>query len=253
MSYTIEQLRERHSVRSFADREIETGLVNRLRSEATYINTHDAGLNFQLRFGDGEPMKGFARSYGMFRNVLNYMAPVIDPTFDHAVERAGYYSEQFVMECVNAGLGTCFVGGTYSRSHLDVTVEVYERIPFIVVFGYSEASATTLLGRLASKLTHRVTRQPRDFFDGTDEDYRRSCAEFTWLETALEAVACAPSGYNRQPVRLRRVETPEGPGIAAFTLDPQKDAAELGIAKFNVAAAVGGCWDWGEGGVFVKD
>ena len=233
MPYTIEQLRGRHSVRSFADREIETGLVNRLRSEATYINTHDAGLNFQLRFGDGAPMKGFARSYGMFRNVRNYMAPVIDPTFDHAVERAGYYSEQFVME--------------------DVTVEVYERIPFIVVFGYSEASATTLLGRLASKLTHRVTRQPRDFFDGTDEDYRRSCAEFTWLETALEAVACAPSGYNRQPVRLRSVETPEGPGIAAFTLDPQKDAAELGIAKFNVAAAVGGCWDWGEGGVFVKD
>ena len=225
MPYTIEQLRGRHSVRSFADREIETGLVNRLRSEATYINTHDAGLNFQLRFGDGAPMRG----------------------------SDGYYSEQFVMECVNVGLGTCFVGGTYSRSHLDVTVEVYERIPFIVVFGYSEASATTLLGRLASKLTHRVTRQPRDFFDGTDEDYRRSCAEFTWLETALEAVACAPSGYNRQPVRLRSVETPEGPGIAAFTLDPQKDAAELGIAKFNVAAAVGGCWDWGEGGVFVKD
>lgn len=253
MDHSIDRLGTRHSVRSYQERALPDGIVNALRSEITYINTHEAGFNFQLCIGDDAPMKGFIRSYGMFRNVSDYMVPVIDPSFAASLERAGYYSEQFVMECVDRGLGTCFVGGTFSRSHVNAMIEVYERVPFIVVFGYPDTSRTTFLGKLTARMAHREKRDPRKFYAGNDVEYEQALAEFPWLYTALRAVAYAPSALNTQPVRLRRIKGTEFSKIAAFTTNPDKYEAELGIAKFNVAAAVGGVWEWGEGGTFTPD
>lgn len=249
----IELLKKRHSVRSYAPVSLDDDVRNRLRSEVTYINTHEAGLNFQLCFNDSGAFSGLSRSYGMFRNVGNYLAAVIDPTFPDAFERAGYYSEQFALECVKIGLGSCFVGGTFSRGHLSAQVEVYEKVPFVVAFGIPEEAKTTFIGRMTARMAHRKVRLPRDFFAGTDPEYEKALGMFPWLGTALEAVACAPSALNKQPVRLRVAEKEGVMGIGAFTMDPEKYAVELGIAKFNVAAAVPGIWDWGEDGIFYPD
>lgn len=249
----LELLKERHSVRSYSSEPLEDAVRNRLRSEVTYINSHEAGLNLQLCFDDDGPFKGFARSYGMFRNVSNYLAVVIDPTFPDAYERAGYFSEQFAIECVKGGLGSCFVGGTFSREHISARVEVYEKVPYVMAFGIPETSKTTFMGKFTAKMAHRKIRAPRDFFDGTDSEYKAALAEFPWLITALEAVACAPSALNKQPVRLHVIESEGIKHIAAKTIDPEKYAVELGIAKFNVATTVSGVWDWGDGGIFYCD
>lgn len=249
----LDLLKERHSVRSYSSEPLDDVVRNRLRSEITYINSHEAGLNFQLCFNDDQPFKGFARSYGMFRNVNNYLAVVIDPTFPDAYERAGYFSEQFAIECVRGGLGSCFVGGTFSREHISARVEVYEKVPYVMAFGIPETSKTTFMGKFTAKMAHRKVRTPREFFEGSDSEYQAAAKEFPWLITALEAVACSPSALNKQPVRLHVVERDGEKHIAAKTVDPGKYAVELGIAKFNVATAVSGVWDWGEDGIFYCD
>lgn len=250
---TLDFLKSRHSVRSYTTYPLDDAIKNKLRSEVSYINTHEAGLNFQLCFDDSAPFSGWSRSYGMFRNVSDYMVAVVDPTFPHAYERAGYFAEQFVMEAVKAGLGTCFVGGTYSASHLGARVEVYEKVPFIVAFGQPQPGNTTLIARLSAGLTHRKTLQPRQFFEGDDIEYHEVMNRFSWLHDALEAVACAPSALNRQPVRLKMKAVESQPRIVAFTPDADKFAVDLGIAKYNVAAAVPGVWEWGENAPFYPD
>lgn len=253
MDDTLELLEKRHSVRSYDSASLPVTIKNKLRSEATYINSHEAGLNFQLCFDDKSPFDGWTRSYGMFKNVSNYLAAVVDPTFPHAMERAGYFGEQFVMEAVALGLGTCFVGGTYSASHIGARVEVYEKIPFLIAFGNPSSSGDSLMARLTRSLSHRHQMDTRSFFDGSDTDYNELLHRFPWLHKALQAVACAPSALNKRPVRLKLKEHEGIARIAAVVPDDSANAIDLGIAKYNVAAAVPGSWDWGNEGVFYPD
>ena len=250
---TVKELRERHSVRSYdASREIPEELRQKLLAEATMVNSHEAGLNFRIVFDSDAPFRGFARSYGMFKGVRNYLAPVIDPTFPDAEERAGYFAEQFVMACVESGLGTCFVSGTFSRDNVDVRTEVYETVPFVVPFGFDEGKPS-LIARITASAAHRKRMDARDFFDGTEDEYASALHEFPWLQTGLEAVACAPSALNRRPVRISVKEIDGERRVVASVPDLKTQAIDLGIAKFNFQAAVGGIWDWGNAAAFYKD
>lgn len=249
----IEDLEKRHSVRSFLKKELPTSLVNKIRSDVTYVNTHEAGLNFQLCFSDEKPFKGMRRSYGMFRNVSNYLAAVIDPTFPHAEERAGYFAEYLVVEMVKAGLGTCFVGGTFSREDVSARVEVYEKITFVVAFGYPDEVNTSLMGKLTARMAHRKQRDPDDLFGGSPEERQRLIETEFPLERALKAVQLSPSALNRQPVRLTCIQSEGGPCLGARVEDYNKNAVELGIAKYNVAHVIPGLWEWGNNQPFFQD
>lgn len=241
----IELLEKRRSVRSFLKKELPTEIINKLRSEVTYINSHEAGLNFQLAIGDGTPFEGFRRSYGMFRNVSNYLMAIIDPTFEYAEERAGYMAEKFVIELVKLGLGSCFVGATFSRNDITAQPEVYEKIPFVVAFGYEDADNTSLMGKLTSAMAHRKEKSIDSFLRNPDESRKLASKAGIDLDLALKAVQCAPSALNRQPVRLSVKECNGKVNLYAEVEDYKKNAVDLGIAKCNIALAIPGEWQWG--------
>ena len=230
----LEILHRRHSVRNYGAENLSAPSVNKLRAETTFINSHEAGLNFQLCLDDGDPFKGFSRGYGMFSGVRNYLAAVIDPTFPDTWERAGYFG-----------------AGTYSRANVNVRLEVYEKIAFLVTFGH-ETGNGTFLSRALSGMLHMKRKTPRDFFEGSDTDYKEAKRLIPDLDKGLEAIACAPSAANRQPVRIHLVEL-EGVGhVAAFTSKDSPDMRiDLGIAKFNFASVVNGIWDWGQNAPFI--
>lgn len=249
----IDLLESRRSVRSYKEEPLPVELKDALRSEITYINSHEAGLNFQLTFDDPKPFEGFRKSYGMFRNVRNYMTAVIDPTFPNTYERAGFFAQQFVMEALKRGLGSCFVGVTFSRSEVDARVEVYEKIPFIVAFGFPEVSRATFIGKLTSRMAHRNRKAPEDFFVGTEDIKEELRGEGVDVGLALRAVACAPSSLNKQPVRLTGRGIEGRMHLCALVENYDKNAVDLGIAKYNVSAAIPGFWDWGNDAPFHKD
>ncbi len=248
--YTLKELRERKSVRGYTDESLSESIRNTLNAEATFINSHEAGLNFQVRYDDADPFRGLTRSYGMFRGVRNYLAVVIDPTFEFALERAGYFAEGYVMKAVSLGLGTCFVGGTFSRSSTDVRMEVYEKLPFLVAFGHAAAGAP-LIARIGAAVAHRKNMDESRFFGGSVREYAEALRKYPWLQKGIRAVACAPSALNARPVRICVESDDDGLHVMARVDDYEKNAVDLGIAKFNFAAAVGGEWEWGNGGKFL--
>lgn len=248
----IDLLERRHSVRSYSLDPIPDQIKNTLRSEVTLINSHEAGLNFQLTFDDSKPFQGFRRSYGMFKNVTNYLSAIIDPTFEYAEERAGFFAEKLVLKMVEIGLGTCFVGGTFSREDLDPRVEVYEKVPFVVTFGYADAKNTSILGRLTSKIAHRKDRQLGSFFKGSEQEKQMLVDAGIDVELALKAVKLAPSALNKQPVRLMCCDDAETFDLGAEVEDYSSNAVDLGIAKCNVQSVMAGEWEWGNSKPFIK-
>lgn len=243
----LELLKDRHSVRNFSDRPIESGAINSLRALVTMINTHEAGMKFQLMLDEGAPFKGFTSSYGVFKGVRNYLACVVDPAFDHASERAGYFAQSFVIRALELGLGACFVSGTYNRDAVGCQMRAGEKLLFVVPFGYPAESGGSLVSRVAVKMMHRKKFELRDFFQGDEENYNLALQRFPWLPAALEAVACSPSARNKRPVRLcYDVLARKSKLCALVDGGNPSNLIDLGIAKYNITAvAPDGEWEWG--------
>lgn len=249
---TPEQLRRRHSVRSFLDRSISDADRNALRAEITMTNCHEAGFRLQLFFDESDPFKGFSRSYGIFENPRNYLAIVVETSFPDALERAGYYAQQFVMKALSLGIGTCYVGGTYDSSKVKVQMRPGEHLLFLVLFGYP-ADKERITARLMMKLIHRKDLSARGFFEGSDSQYEEALNKFPWLENGLKGIESAPSSLNKQPVRVKMCEK-DGRDFVCAGVDAgnQKNLIDLGIAKYNFAQAAGGDWEWGNWAPFWK-
>lgn len=199
---TIEDLRIRHSVRAYSDKPIENSIINSINAAITDVNVHEAGMHFQLITNDATPFKGFSRSYGMFKNVNNYIACIVDTSFPNYLERAGYFGMKILMHAFCLGLDTCFVSGTYSAKHVSARIRVGEKLLFLITIGYGEDNKPTPLATLMHKISHRHSGlTPMDFLD-TELPWETICAEFPLLLKGLEAVSYAPSALNKQPVGI---------------------------------------------------
>lgn len=233
-------LEKRRSVRAYTDEAVTEDILRTLRAEVSYINSHFAGLRYQLVLDDADPFKGFDRSYGSFKNARNYLASVVDPSSPDAYERAGYAAEQFVTTAVLEGLGTCFVGGTYRKGSVKAQLRAGEKVLFIVLFGFP-ADKERLLARATASLFHLKKRDWRDLFEPRDE-LDRNLKSFPELESGLKAVMAAPSSMNKRPVRLRVQDGVLEAGVANPSVESLVD---LGIAKYNFNFATGTECEWG--------
>lgn len=184
------------------------------------------------------------------------------------LEDYGYLLEEIVLQATALGLGTCWLGGTFTRSSFTSRFGVLDRdesIPAVVSTGYPGDDGTE---RIHAR-EHGDRRFPPDelFFDEEwAEPLWLGAAEASGYGAALEAVRMAPSATNRQPWRIVRRGADwhfylartkgYGPGSAAFRLlriaDLQR--VDVGIAMYHfelVAREAGrrGSWRVADPGV----
>lgn len=248
----LQLLQSRHSVRSFLFDPISKEIVNKLRAEVTMTNTHEQGMRFQIFTDDPDPMNGFSKSYGAFINPRNYMAAVVDTATPHAMERAGYFAEKFVIRAVELGLGTCFVGGTYSQQGVKAQMRAGEKLLFIILFGYP-SDKTRFLAKMMVKMVHAKKMTPEQFFEPVSQ-LPFAIERFPMLKAGLEAVACAPSSLNKRPVRLFLNEESGKVELCAKVDESNpKNLIDLGIAKFNFSYATSTECEWGNGASLIID
>lgn len=240
---------QRHSVRSFRQRMPGERIVSALRSEVQYAVSRDAAIHFQLKLDDTTPFDGFRASYGMFRNVRNYVACVVDTSYDDCLQRAGFWAEMIALKAVSLGLGTCFVSGTFKSERVSVLLRVTWRLPFILLFGLPEEEETTFMARMMRRFA-KSDRRPSaaDVLSKDSLPYEEVMRRWPELKTPLEAVAAAPSSMNRRPARIRIAEgeEPDTPRISAcMAREYAQSDIDLGIALANWQAVAGGEWDFG--------
>jgi len=236
-----EAINVRTSRRKYLDGALEAAHVDKLRKLIDGYNKV-GGFRIELVLNNGEAFKGFTRSYGMLSGVNHYFGFIGTDDDPHADEKIGYYGELLVLHSTTLGLGTCWVGGTFSKSNTPFKLAEGERLACLITVGNVEKNLSSK-ERFIYKLTHRKTKSESDMFTS-------DAPVPEWFSEGMAAVQRAPSAMNKQPVMFSY----EDGRVRASVSDTTKYLVgfDLGIAKLHFElGSGGGAWEWGSGAEFV--
>lgn len=205
----MEAIKNRHSVRQYEDRPIDSEALQQLREEAEICN-REGGLHIQLVTDEPKAFSGFMAHYGSFSGVTNYIA-LVGPKGADLEEKCGYYGQRLVLKAQQLGLNTCWVAMTYSKIPGAFQVDSGEKLTVVIALGYGKSQGV----QHKSKAVEQVSNAGADTPD--------------WFRAGVEAALLAPTAMNQQKFTLTyddgQVTAKAGMGFYA--------KIDLGIVKYH--------------------
>lgn len=210
MSFTqpvSEIIKARFSCRTYQETPIEEHTRQRLAEFAA--STVDGPFGTQARFElvaataqDRAALKGLG-TYGFIKGATGFL---IGATADGGknLEDFGYLMERIILYATSLGLGTCWLGGSFTKSSFAarISARADESVPAVASVGYiaERRRALDSVIRLGAGSDSRKP-WPQLFFEGTlGEPLSRQAAGAYALP--LEMVRLGPSASNKQPWRI---------------------------------------------------
>ncbi len=202
-----ELVKARFSCRTYLERPLEPEVRQHLADFAA--STKSGPLGTQARFElvaasaiDRQALKGLG-TYGFIQGATGF---IIGATKDaeNGLEDFGFLMECIILFATDLGLGTCWLGGSFTKSSFAAKIRASnaELVPAVAAVGYS-ASHRSVVDRITRFIASSHRRFPWEqiFFDG---DFgvpllREAAGDY---EAPLEMVRLGPSAYNRQPWRI---------------------------------------------------
>ena len=204
-------IKQRVSVRSYADRAVDRPLLERLLEFARSAG-HVTGVPPRVALVSGveqtmHVLTSIVGAYGLVQNPPHLLVGVLPEESEIARLDLGYVLEQAVLEATRLGLGTCWVTGTYSagRAGDAVGLSAGEVAAAVCALGYPTESGW---GRLHSHTVRRLARGHRRkplsgiVFSGSWGEPWSPDDAAPELVAALEHARLAPSAANLQPWRF---------------------------------------------------
>lgn len=173
----LEALKERHSIRKYQDRQLETDIIAALHSEIDRLNAA-GNLHMQLVTNEPKAFKSLL-AYGVFSNVSNYIV-VAGKRSDVMACRAGYYTECIVLKAQQLGLNTCIVGLTYKKVDGAFELQADEKVYVCVAIGYGAESGRKHKIKTPAEVSNMSADTPQ------------------WFANGVEAALLAPTAINQQ-------------------------------------------------------
>ena len=165
------------------------------------------GVRFELvaaREGDRQALKGLG-AYGWIKGATAYIIGAVQRS-ERSQEDFGYLMERIVLFATDLGLGTCWLGGTLTKSRFARVISLAdgESMPSVAAMGYV-AHTPRVIDGLIRLGVGADKRRPwkRLFFEdrfGEPLSHERAGA----YATPLEMVRLGPSATNLQPWRILR-------------------------------------------------
>lgn len=195
-----EAIESRRSVRNFINEaltsDVREAIVNRCEALSQCLPGQHCRVQPVFRsLGDK------IGSYGVIHNAQCWLLLIYKDMDVFSPVNAGMVMENIVLWLTQRGLGTCWVGGTFSRADVSrlLTFHAGEKIGAMVSVGYP-TSRDSMLSRIMKAAIGSRKRKDFDaiFKVETSSSFRQP----------LEMMRLAPSSYNSQP--WRGIESPEG-------------------------------------------
>jgi hypothetical protein len=245
-----ELIKQRYSCREYEETPIGADKQRRITE---FIAAHQTGpFGSPTRFalaaaaeGDRQALRGLG-TYGFIKNPMGFILGAMGDG-EKNLEDFGYAMERIILLVTDLGLGTCWLGGSFTKSRFAkrISANGSERVP-----------AVTSVGRIATEAGLRQSRSPgrprlgwdRLFFD---REFGRPLSQDSAGAYAipLEMVRIGPSASNKQPWRIVRDGTvyhlyiQRTPGYQSWWImkllnvdDMQRLDAGIAMCHFELAA-----------------
>jgi nitroreductase len=200
---------QRYSCRSYLDEPIQETHQQALKK---ILKTQQIGpLGTHARFelvtatqDDRQSLKGLG-TYGFIKNPTGFIIGALEQGPKN-LEDYGFLLEHAILAATDIGLGTCWLGGSFTKSSFAKKISLCneETIPAVVSTGYNaEYKGNKEWIRRYMKANRRLTMEQL-FFANTFS--KSLTTEVAGLYTQpLEMVRWAPSASNKQPWRIVRI------------------------------------------------
>jgi nitroreductase len=202
-------INRRFSCRKYLPQPIDAHLQHLLR---TYLANVPAGpLGNRARFEliaateeDHQVLRGLG-TYGFIRGATAFIVGALKAG-EKNLEDFGYLMELLILQATDLGLGTCWLGGTFTKSSFSrkIALTAEEIVPAVASVGVIADEARVRDSGLRHYLGAHSRKPWADLFFSLDFDHPLSHEEAESFVTPLEMVRLAPSASNKQPWRIVR-------------------------------------------------
>lgn len=195
----------RHSVRNYEDKPLEKDVIDKIE---TYIsettNPFNGKVKIKLIKKDQSNKDVKLGTYGVIRGA-NYYLAVASEKGDLNLESLGYVFEKVVLYCTSLGLGTVWLGGTFSKSSFAKAMNLKENetISIVSPLGYEGGKKSLLASLMGSN--NKKRKNYNEVFFNNDFNNPLSMEECEKYGEVLEMVRIAPSAMNKQPWRILKI------------------------------------------------
>lgn len=245
IGFPLEQtVKARYSVRTYEERPLTAEVKERLNAYiAALSNPFSVGISFSLleakTAGNAEKLG----TYGMIKGAKEFIGATVQ-NGELALEAYGYTFEKLILFVASLGLGTCWLGGTFSRGEFAAAMNVKESelFPAISPVGYP---APKRFKETMIRKTIRADQRKEwnTLFFKKDFSMPLKEAEAGAYAFPLEMVRLAPSASNKQPWRivqsgkLYHFYEVKDPGYSdRFPYDIQRVDIGIAACHFHLAA-----------------
>ena len=200
----VDTIQKRRSVRTYSGEPLREEHIAQIKQ---YINQLQPPFGAKARIelisihSSEKPIK--LGTYGWVKGAQDYLALIFEevPFADTA---AAYLFEQIILFCTDLGLGTCWLGGSFSRSDFkkQVTLKPNEKLRIVSPVGYAIDKKRFLEKYIVNADKKHSSRKPFGelFFDKYFDNPLTENAAGRFLKP-LEMVRLAPSANNKQEWR----------------------------------------------------
>ncbi len=143
-------------------------------------------------------------TYGVIKGAQTFIVGAMEKT-EKGLENYGYLFEKIILHATDLGLGTCWLGGSFTRSTFAARIDLKqeESIPAITPVGYV-ANKRSVVGKAMRIFVGAKKRKPWEeiFFDLSKSKVLPKAMKQEDVDEyreILEMVRLAPSASNKQP------------------------------------------------------
>ncbi|HDD62559.1 MAG TPA: nitroreductase [Chloroflexi bacterium] len=251
-------IRQRYSCRSYAQTQLSIDDLGILRSTADkcQIGPFTNQVRTEIISASQENTAELKRlgTYGFIKNPMGFINISAQDT-QRAMVDVGFLIEILILKATDLGIGTCWLGGTFTKSPFARTIELRdgEIIPAVISIGYP-LDRQVLMDRISRTYAGSDRRLPWQelFYDGSLNQPLTPHKAGQYQEP-LEMVRLAPSASNKQPWRiihlkdqfhfyLQRTKNYPAPIFNKFLRLADLQSIDMGIAMahFELSAFEGG-------------
>ena len=207
MPAITETIKKRFSCRTYADKPIEEETLQKLKEIIVSLPAGPFGGKPRLKLVDAGSSSAqewkHLGTYGVIKNARLFVVGAIKDTAN-AMEDYGYCKELLVLRATQLGLGTCWLGGTFSSGSFAKAINLQEgeSLPTVSPIGYP-AQKKSLAEKMMRGVAGSDKRKPwAEIFFADNFSTPLTQKQAGIYAEAMENVRLAPSASNKQPWRV---------------------------------------------------